>query len=456
MDLFMFMSVIGVFISGSVGFDDQTYRCPKSVKVTRYVKTFGDYCFEFVPRERSWYGAHDECRSRHGHLVVIRDRNTQNFVVRTLRSFHWPRNGIWLGATDRENEMSWKWVSGHRVRYGYSNWASGQPSCHILCFEDCAQMRLDDGGRWHDYKCDWIEDYSYICQYPLLPKTTTTSTTTTTTTTTTPTTTTRERTTTTMTMTTSPPVLNSTVNETGLLNIEVGVERVEVLENSRMSKLEHGSNSGHDTVSIVGLVLGLLLGVLLGLCLGVFFFRRRHRKEKEEAPNVYFHNPFYADLRAPLTSSPSVDEGRIGCCPGGLSVSQAPTPVKRPVRAPPVPKKDYDIPLPIRDSTDESQIDDITAQKLLYAAKCGKANQVEGAVGGGELYERYVEPRYVESPEDDEGLVDQHFDQTTGENYYESMENVRLAIRQNALNEQQEERYIPFQFDADELGYQKQ
>ena len=26
-------------------------------------------------------------------------------------------------------------------------------------------MRLDKGGEWHDYKCDWFEDYSYICEY---------------------------------------------------------------------------------------------------------------------------------------------------------------------------------------------------------------------------------------------------------------------------------------------------
>ena len=54
---------------------------------------------------------------------------------------------------------------GVRMTNGYTNWARGQPSCGLLlCLEHCAQLRFNDGGRWHDYMCDNQRDH-YICQF---------------------------------------------------------------------------------------------------------------------------------------------------------------------------------------------------------------------------------------------------------------------------------------------------
>lgn len=94
------------------------YRCPNTVTVNRYLKTFGDYCFEFIPREKAWNDAYYDCQSRQGHLVVIKDEETQKFILSTLKALHWPRNGIWIGASDRQKEMEWKWVTG---KSGFKN-----------------------------------------------------------------------------------------------------------------------------------------------------------------------------------------------------------------------------------------------------------------------------------------------------------------------------------------------
>jgi hypothetical protein len=61
-------------------------------------------------------------------------------------------------------------ISGERI--GWSFWRSGQgPSQSGFLFvrgtwEDCAQIRLHDGYKWHDYPCDGLlSHYSYICEY---------------------------------------------------------------------------------------------------------------------------------------------------------------------------------------------------------------------------------------------------------------------------------------------------
>lgn len=60
-----------------------------------------------------WYTARDTCSSRGGMLVQIRTAEIQQFVVNTLSSLHWNRNGVWIGAHDLDDEGHWKWVEGN-------------------------------------------------------------------------------------------------------------------------------------------------------------------------------------------------------------------------------------------------------------------------------------------------------------------------------------------------------
>ena len=61
-------------------------------------------------------------------------------------------------------------TSGERI--GWSFWRKGQgQSEHGFLFssgewEDCAQIRLIDGYKWHDYPCNgFLSHYSCICEY---------------------------------------------------------------------------------------------------------------------------------------------------------------------------------------------------------------------------------------------------------------------------------------------------
>ncbi|XP_021372939.1 macrophage mannose receptor 1-like [Mizuhopecten yessoensis] len=148
-------------------------HCPGSVPRNNYLKVYGGKCLQFLLTERSWTKASADCKSRGGSLVMIKNAGKQAFVYNTLKSLHWRYHGVWIGGSDRDKEGEWVWVDGSHIEYG--NWHPGQgPTTHngfffsSSTFEDCAEMRLDDGGKWHDYPCGGLRySYSYVCEYAL-------------------------------------------------------------------------------------------------------------------------------------------------------------------------------------------------------------------------------------------------------------------------------------------------
>ncbi|KAJ8321156.1 hypothetical protein KUTeg_001281 [Tegillarca granosa] len=91
----------------------EVYRCPAHLPRTPYLKTYRDQCYYFVNQERYWSDARDDCHHRGGgHHVIIKDQDTQNFVMTSLQHLNWNKNGLWIGAHDLDAEGDWKWVTG--------------------------------------------------------------------------------------------------------------------------------------------------------------------------------------------------------------------------------------------------------------------------------------------------------------------------------------------------------
>ncbi|XP_076451243.1 C-type lectin lectoxin-Lio3-like [Babylonia areolata] len=207
--LFVFLGVVA-----SVYTAISTNDCPANLPRNRYLRAFGNSCYLFVlDHMREFDNAEKECEARGGHLAIIRDIATQNFLYHTLRQdFHYD-DIVWIGLSDERSEGHWVWVDGSAARFTY--WASDQPGI-LGSLEDCVAMDVSDGGRWHDYKCTDLlfisHHQTFVCEYPVwrhtTPMRTTSTPATTTTTTKPPTTTTPQPTTlppTTLPPTTLPP-----------------------------------------------------------------------------------------------------------------------------------------------------------------------------------------------------------------------------------------------------------
>lgn len=88
---------------------------------------YREKCYRFVPTEKHWDQAQNDCRVKGGNLVQIHDQATQNFIYTTAKStLGWRVNGMWIGAHDQRVNEKWEWVVGK----GILIWVS--VSLHLL------------------------------------------------------------------------------------------------------------------------------------------------------------------------------------------------------------------------------------------------------------------------------------------------------------------------------------
>ncbi|XP_069116577.1 C-type mannose receptor 2-like isoform X1 [Argopecten irradians] len=153
--------------------------CPPSLPRNQNVRSYNNVCLYLITGKMSWNGANSNCHQHGGRLVQIQDQDKQDFIYHTLKAMHWGDWGVWIGATDHHSEGTWKWTDGTKLSYGY--WHPGEGPTHGFLFskagyEDCALMRLNDGGRWFDYDCGTIlYHHTSICEYQKLVRPTTQS-----------------------------------------------------------------------------------------------------------------------------------------------------------------------------------------------------------------------------------------------------------------------------------------
>ncbi|CAL4129277.1 unnamed protein product, partial [Meganyctiphanes norvegica] len=84
-------------------------------------------CFHVHTKSRlAWRQAREHCRTIQGDLAA--PRNFTSFKDHLLSQRLSRSYTYWLGASDNENEGTWKWVDGREVGMGSAVWQSGQPN----------------------------------------------------------------------------------------------------------------------------------------------------------------------------------------------------------------------------------------------------------------------------------------------------------------------------------------
>ncbi|XP_029366771.1 CD209 antigen-like protein E [Echeneis naucrates] len=95
---------------------------------------FSSSCYYISSQRRSWHDSRQDCLQRGADLVIINNRQEQNFLIGFSMV-------AWIGMTDREMEGTWIWVDGTPVnRDGSLLWAPGQPD-GAFGGEDCGDLR---------------------------------------------------------------------------------------------------------------------------------------------------------------------------------------------------------------------------------------------------------------------------------------------------------------------------
>ena len=84
----------------------------------RYYKVFND--------SKTWKKARQKCEDEDGHLVTITSKDEQKFVEELLDDDGLQRYHYWIGATDKEDEGRWEWVTGEDM--DYENFGSNKPN----------------------------------------------------------------------------------------------------------------------------------------------------------------------------------------------------------------------------------------------------------------------------------------------------------------------------------------
>ena len=115
---------------------------------------FNGKWYRVFVEKTGWRRAKDRCNVLGGHLAVVPDEPTQDFIKQLA-------NGVplWLGATDEKVEGVWQWIDGTPMTF--RAWDEKQPEGarneNFLC--------IWVSGRWHDSFENEPKVVGFVCEW---------------------------------------------------------------------------------------------------------------------------------------------------------------------------------------------------------------------------------------------------------------------------------------------------
>ena len=119
--------------------------------------TVGDVRFRLCDLPMPWWDAADFCAAQ-GHVLARLDsvEQSQGLFEATQAI---DEEGWWIGLSDRAEEGQFVWVDGTSV--DVLGWDSDEPD-NAGCNQDCAVLKEDDDGEWHDSHCS--QRRPFVCR----------------------------------------------------------------------------------------------------------------------------------------------------------------------------------------------------------------------------------------------------------------------------------------------------
>jgi len=102
-----------------------TEKVKDDIKEENDKKTFKNHTYQIINKNMTWEEAKKHCESLGGYLLTITSKEEQEFIESYIKEKEFTENSFWLGATDKDKEGTWKWITGEK--FDYSNWGDGEP-----------------------------------------------------------------------------------------------------------------------------------------------------------------------------------------------------------------------------------------------------------------------------------------------------------------------------------------
>ena len=136
-----------------------------TIDAAKYVKNnpkpnntfyFNGHTYYYYSSPVTWYEANQICNYLGGHLVTITSSSESSVVFVATGG-----SAAWIGATDRDKEGTWKWVTGES--FSYSEWAKGEPNNNTASEEGTENYAsTTENYSWND-ACG-CKKYPFVCE----------------------------------------------------------------------------------------------------------------------------------------------------------------------------------------------------------------------------------------------------------------------------------------------------
>jgi hypothetical protein len=145
----MILFFLAVLMTSTISYADNT----------KILITQNGHTYQLIQTLKTWTEARSHCESLNGYLVTITSEEEQNFLFDQM--LRHSGQDIWAGATDKDVEGDWRWVTGEP--FEYQNWRKGEPN-NEKGIEDYLELRLVFGFKWNDvpnaakknwFVCEW-------------------------------------------------------------------------------------------------------------------------------------------------------------------------------------------------------------------------------------------------------------------------------------------------------------
>ncbi|WAR16579.1 CLC4M-like protein [Mya arenaria] len=110
-------------------------------------------CYFLSTEELNWHDARNSCLNLGATLAVVTDEDEDEFVWKLIQTLE--HKFAWLGASDKDLEGSWRWVTG--AEWNFTLWLND----YVGDNQNNCLLRSSSG--WGDYPCD-SDLHAYVCE----------------------------------------------------------------------------------------------------------------------------------------------------------------------------------------------------------------------------------------------------------------------------------------------------